>query len=229
VPNSQIRVLIVDDSALFRHALRDVLGHVPDVSVVGSANDGASALEKIADLDPDLLTLDVEMPGLSGIDVLKELKRRGCRAKAIMVSRLTAKGASSTTDALLAGAFDFILKPADRDRMDNRRLLLQAVTEKIAAFQTWRLSRSEVSDQSRDVPCSPVQETAPVARSRSLARGHAEAILIGTSTGGPDALRQLLPQFPVDLAVPVMVVQHMPAVFTSSLAQRLNSLCPLPF
>ena len=155
MPDSPIRVLIVDDSALFRHALRDVLRRVPDVSIVGSANDGAAALEKIAELDPDLLTLDVEMPGVNGIEVLKELRRSGGRAKAIMVSRLTDKGASFTTDALLAGAFDFILKPSDDDRKANRRLLLQAVTEKIAAFQAWRLARSEVSDVGRNAAYLP--------------------------------------------------------------------------
>ena len=114
------RVLIVDDSALFRTILRNVLSEIPDCEVVGSVADGRTAIDKITELTPDLVTLDVEMPEFSGIEVLRELKRRRVPSQVVMVSRLTSAGAQVTTDALLEGAFDFILKPSGSSPTENK-------------------------------------------------------------------------------------------------------------
>ena len=114
------RILVVDDSALYRQTIRNVLREVPGISIVGVAKDGLEAIEQIQKLDPDLLTLDVQMPDMDGIGVLRQINRRRLRPKAIMVSSLTSEGAQVTTDALLEGAFDFVLKPSGSDTAENR-------------------------------------------------------------------------------------------------------------
>ena len=129
------RLLVVDDSALYRQMIRNVLRDAPEVSIVGVARNGVEALEKIEELDPDLLTLDVQMPDMDGVRVLREINRRRLRPKAIMVSSLTSQGAQVTTDALLEGAFDFILKPSGRDSDQNRESLRIALDEKIRIFR----------------------------------------------------------------------------------------------
>ncbi|MEO8271690.1 MAG: response regulator, partial [Aureliella sp.] len=117
------RILIVDDSALYRQSIHNVLRDIADTEVVGIAKNGVEAISKIEQLSPDLLTLDVQMPDMNGIQVLQEIKRRRLRPKAIMLSSLTAKGTQVTTDALLEGAFDFILKPSSNDALANREEL----------------------------------------------------------------------------------------------------------
>ena len=213
------RVLVVDDSALYRQSITNVLRDSPDVVVVGRAADGAAALEQIAELDPDLLTLDVQMPGIDGIGVLREIKSRRGRARAIMVSSFTAAGAEVTTEALLEGAFDFVLKPSGGTPEANREQLKEALLQRIVAFresQQGRLSRRPIR-----VPAGGVAETTPHATSPC------RAVLIGTSTGGPAALKTVLSKLPESLSVPVLVVQHMPPKYTQSLAARLDTLCPL--
>ena len=205
-----IRVLVVDDSALYRQLVRNVLREVPGVDVVGMAASGDEALEQLDALAPDLLTLDVNMPGRNGIEVLRAMRRRRSPARAVMLSGLTAEGAQVTTDALLEGAFDFILKPSGPDALGNRRSLLAALTEKIRTFRDSRApSRRATSAPVRRVSAAPVA-------------ANCEAVVVATSTGGPVALREVLPKLPGDFPVPVLIVQHMPAQYTHSLAQRLN-------
>lgn len=215
---------MVDDSALFRQSLRNVLRGVGGTEVVGVAKDGIDALAKIESLDPDLLTLDVEMPGMNGIQLLREVKRRRLRPKAIMVSSFTSEGAQVTTDALMEGAFDFILKPSGGDLDGNRQRLHDSLDEKIAGFRA--SSYADVGDSQRavakqDLDANEGDDSAPVPRSAC------EAVIIGTSTGGPEALKTVLPKLPAELSVPVLVVQHMPAKYTLSLAARLNQICEL--
>lgn len=224
----RLRILVVDDSALYRQLVKNVLRDVPGVEVVGAAKGGQEALDLVAELDPELLTLDVRMPDMDGIAVLRELKKRRARARAIMLSSLTADGAQVTTDALLEGAFDFIQKPGGTDAMANRTALLESLIEKTNAFRSGRRGRGfqvppvrVAGNRSSGVP---VQEESDRGVSATF---RCEAIGIATSTGGPAALREVLPALAGDLPVPVFIVQHMPAPYTHSLAARLNELSQL--
>lgn len=226
-----IRILVVDDSALYRQLVLNVLREFANVEVVGTAANGREALERISELAPDLVTLDVRMPQVDGIDVLRELKRRRSRTKAIMLSSLTLNGAQVTTDALLEGAFDFILKPAGPDAHANRQALAEALEEKIGAFRDSRRAPASADRAARQTekPESPIR--ADVRRTTadpSDRPGTAyAAILIATSTGGPVALREVLPCLPGDLPVPILIVQHMPPQYTHSLAERINEASEL--
>ncbi len=224
------RILIVDDSALYRQSIDNVLREVNEATVVGKAKDGREALVKIEELDPDLLTLDVQMPDMDGIAVLREIKRRGLRPKAIMVSSYTAHGADVTTEALMEGAFDFILKPSSKDSQGNRRQLFESLQERISAFrqspncrspETATRAASRKSAVNTDVCSKDVVESAPSPRQAC------QAVILGTSTGGPAALKAVCPKFPAELPVPVFVIQHMPPGYTHSLAERLNAICEL--
>jgi len=195
--------------------MRNVLQAIPGCTVVGVAKDGREALEQIRTLKPDLVTLDVEMPEMDGIQTLREMNHRGLRATTIMVSRLTAAGAKTTTDALLEGAFDFLLKPAGSSPAENKTVLSAALQEKIAAVREARqevfTATIEPSEPERDVEHKPPASTV-------------RAVVIGTSTGGPEALRTVIPGLSKLLPVPVLVVQHMPSGYTTRLAERLNDL-----
>jgi two-component system chemotaxis response regulator CheB len=217
-------ILVVDDSALYRQSIQNVLREFADATIVGVASNGVEALEKIEQLEPDLLTLDVQMPDMDGIQVLREIKRRGLRPAAIMVSSLTAEGAQVTTDALLEGAFDFILKPSSNDSAANRQQLRDSLEEKISAYRESsgrRQSKIRRPVAHRPVAAGDVMETAPAPDAAC------RAVILGASTGGPEALKVVLPRIPAEFPVPVLVVQHMPAQYTSSLAARLNAMCEL--
>ena len=218
------RILIVDDSALYRQSINNVLREAADAVVVGSAKNGLEALEKIEQLDPDLLTLDVNMPDMDGIQVLQEIKRRQLPTKAIMVSSFTSEGAQLTTDALMEGAFDFVLKPSSGDAAGNRQQLSAALAEKIAAFRESTHRQRSVTGRS---PAARTTTPAAVADSVPTRSSVCRLVILGASTGGPAALRVVLPKLPASLPVPVLVVQHMPAEYTRSLATRLNQVCPL--
>lgn len=209
------RVVVVDDSALFRTLLRNVLAEIPNCEVVAVVGDGAAAIEKIIQLQPDLVTLDVEMPEFNGIEVLRQLKRRKFKTNVVMISRFTAAGASVTTDALIEGAFDFILKPSGSNPAENKALLRTALEEKISALR----------DMGADVTAG-ISVAAPISPAPA-ATASCEAVVIGCSTGGPDALARIIPDLPADLPAPVFVVQHMPEGFTASLASRLNEASSL--
>lgn len=209
----RVRILVVDDSALYRQMIRNVLRDIPAIEVVGAAKNGTEALQKIQELKPDAITLDYEMPGMNGIQVLRRMKRRRIECKAIMVSSYTEEGAKVTTDALLEGAFDFIQKPTTRDPEQTRAELKITLLEKLMPV-------AEAIGRKVSLPSGTVEQS-------STPAANCEAIVIGTSTGGPIALRQVLPHLPGDLSVPIIVVQHMPAQFTAPLARRLNELCQL--
>lgn len=223
-PHGPTKILVVDDSALYRQSIQNVLRDVQHVSVVGTAKNGIDAIRQVEVLDPDLLTLDVQMPDMDGIQVLTEIKRRRLRPKAIMVSSLTAEGAQVTTDALMGGAFDFVLKPSSKDSGENRRQLKEALDEKIKAFRETSLIPKRAPREAklqRSVSSGDVLEPAPAPDAAC------KVVIIGTSTGGPAALKLVLPKLAKSLPVPVIVVQHMPAQYTRSLAMRLNEVCEL--
>ena len=223
--HDQIRIIVVDDSALFRLLIRDVLSEIPGCTVVGKAENGTCALEIIKELSPDLVTLDVEMPDMNGIEVLRKMKQRGDSSQAIMVSRLTDTGTQVTTDALLEGAFDFVLKPSGKNPEENKLLLYENLKEKINAFKHSRQNQKSWGQQ----PEFTEKESEPDSPSETITpeTGRYKAVLIGTSTGGPEALREVLPKFPADFPLPILVVQHIPLEYTSRLANRLNGMCPL--
>lgn len=239
-----LKVMIVDDSALYRQLVKNTLRNVPDVQVIGLASTGLEALAKIPELRPDLLTLDVQMPDMNGLELLREIKKRRLGVKAIMLSSLTAQGAQVTTDALLAGAFDFIQKPNSNDAETNRKLLDELLSEKIKAFRESRsltmpsrsaidaISRSTESKFKVDVEHSltdaAVASVKPSPTTSSAKPIRIDAVIIGTSTGGPLALREVIPKLPGNLGVPVFVVQHMPPGYTKSLAARIAEMSSLP-
>lgn len=238
-----LKVMVVDDSALYRQLVKNTLRNVPDVQVIGLASTGLEALAKIPELRPDLLTLDVQMPDMNGLELLREIKKRRLGVKAIMLSSLTAQGAQVTTDALLAGAFDFIQKPNSNDAETNRKLLDELLSEKIKAFRESRsltmpsrsaidaISRSTESKSKVDVEHSltdaAVASVKPSPTTSSAKPSRIDAVIIGTSTGGPLALREVIPKLPGTLGVPVFVVQHMPPGYTKSLAARIGEMSSL--
>lgn len=224
-----IRVLIVDDSPFMRKALERML-QAPDIQVVGSARDGLDALEKIPQLNPDIVTLDVEMPRLDGLGALKRIMAEMPRA-VLMVSSLTQEGATATLEALANGALDFI--PKESSLASNTILQIQQdLQEKVR-----KLARSPKFKLQRPAPPTPAprpgfalpQPAAPAAphvgRVGGLSGPTAELLAIGCSTGGPKALQDLLPALPRTLPVPCLIVQHMPGTFTRPFAERLNGIC----
>lgn len=211
----RLSVLIADDSALYRQMLQNILQRIPGVDVLGTASDGVQAVAQVLDRRPDVLTLDVQMPRLDGLGVLRELRALGSQTKAIMVSSHTDHGTPTTIEALMEGAFDFVPKPAGIDPHVARGIIHESLLEKLTA----------VADQLLVPATTPVAGTVAVPP-RVASQGVA-AVAIGTSTGGPQALRVVIPALARDLAVPMFVVQHMPAGFTAALAARLDELSPV--
>lgn len=234
-----IRVLIADDSVLFRRVLTEVLTALPDVEVVGTAANGKIAIKKIHELKPDLLTLDMEMPELDGLGVLDELAEHPEKVAVIVVSALTTRGGKLTMQALGKGAFDFITKPDGVSAEQNREQIRQVLAPRIKALASRLDIRNILQRQSqKSQTAAPTAADATATKStpvnnisermqRLSGNNKPEIVLIGVSTGGPAALSQLLPALPASLGVPVLVVQHMPAMFTRSLAESLDSRCPL--
>jgi two-component system chemotaxis response regulator CheB len=214
-----IRVLVVDDTVVVRRLVSDVLGECDDIEVVGTASNGRTALGLIAALKPDVVTLDVEMPVLDGLATLAELRPAYPTLPVIMFSTLTERGASATFKALELGANDYVTKPS---AMRDRAASLAAVRASLVPLvRLWGRRQARPLSVSRGVaPARPVRATPAPISSRTPVRG----VVIGVSTGGPPALSALIPSLPADLSVPVLVVQHMPPVFTRLLAERLNEL-----
>ena len=226
VPASRTRILIVDDSAVMRSLLRSVISSDAGLEVAGTAADGASALGCIENLRPGLVLLDVEMPVMDGLATLRELRRRGHKMPVIMCSSLTQRGAKVTIEALASGASDYVAKPAGQsDRATAMRALAQDLTPKIHAL----------TSQPQTPPASVFPAglrpplILPLAPPRQQAITSVPTVLvIGVSTGGPAALDVLLPALPGNFPLPVLIVQHMPELFTRLFAERLNSRCRLP-
>jgi two-component system chemotaxis response regulator CheB len=211
-----VRVLIVDDSALMRRVIWGLLEEDPEIQVVGSAVDGLDAIEKVAQLKPDVLTLDVEMPRLDGLQTLGYLMSEN-PVPCVMLSAYTPRGAETTLKALDFGATDFVQKPSGAISLNLERVK-EELLAKVKVAKGIDLRRLPFTGAAPAPPAAPKPK--PVADRGSV-------VAIGTSTGGPRALHALLPALPQDLPVPVLVVQHMSAGFTRSLAERLDRECLL--
>jgi Chemotaxis response regulator containing a CheY-like receiver domain and a methylesterase domain len=204
-----VKVLIVDDSVLMRTVIRDMLQKDHSIEIVGTASNGIDALDKIASLRPDLITLDIEMPRMNGLEVLEKLKTASWRPKTLMLSSLTSEGAEMTNEAIRLGADDFMLKPKD---VPELRLIAD---ELVATIR--HLATDEMPVKS--------EETPQIAGNA----GNAErVVLIGSSAGGPPMLDQLVSKLPADLPAGVIITQHMPVGFTAPLAARFNRISPMP-
>lgn len=272
-----IRVVVVDDSAVVRRIVVEMLAADPELAVVGTANDGRDALRVIEALEPDAVTLDIEMPEMDGVECARELHARWPRLPAVMFSTLSQRGATATLDALGAGAVDYVTKPSttalavavqglraeliEKLKLHGRRhrALRSAAAPKaapppaaappdrpverrsalrIAGAPIWsasqregfrrRLAQVRLPAFQPDPPPGAAREPRKpaVARLRSAAAAP-EVLLIGVSTGGPPALNRLLPALPATFRLPILLVQHMPPIFTRLLAQQLDQKCAL--
>lgn len=212
----RIRILIVDDSAVMRSLLRSVVASDPALEVAATASDGASALDLLDTARPDLVLLDVEMPNLDGLETLRRMRASSYRMPVVMVSALTMRGARVTIDALAGGASDYVTKPSNQaDRHSALQTLAQDLLPRIHAL-TANVERG-----------SPQGGLAKHVH-RGLSSSPPSVLAIGASTGGPAALDVVLPALPLDFPLPVLVVQHMPELFTGMLAERLAERCRLP-
>lgn len=211
-----IRVLVVDDSALMRKLIPQIIERDPSIQVVGTAMDGEFALKKIAELKPDVVTLDLEMPRMDGMEMLKLMMRQH-RIPVLVVSAHTTQGASATFKALGLGAFDFVAKPKDA---------LSGNLEQVARDLILKIKAAA----STQIPAPTFQAPLTSTRSRKLngQRQLARQIVtIGISTGGPNSLQYMLSQLPSDFPASIIVVQHMPEGFTKLFAQRLHECCAI--
>ncbi|WP_337062841.1 protein-glutamate methylesterase/protein-glutamine glutaminase [Kineococcus sp. G2] len=220
----RIRVLVVDDSVVVRRIVTDVLAGDPAIEVVGTAGNGRIALEKIQQLKPDAVTLDIEMPVMDGLQTIKEIRRIDRRLPVVMFSTLTERGASATLEALSSGASDYVTKPANvgsvNESMESVRVQL---IPKIKALVPGGAPAALAPRLA-----APAVPAAPVAvRTRTAPARTPRALVVGSSTGGPEALSSVLAKIPAGIGVPVLVTQHMPPVFTRLYAQRLDKVSAL--
>jgi two-component system chemotaxis response regulator CheB len=232
-----VRVLVVDDSGFFRRRVTEILNADPRLEVIGSASNGKEAIEQVAKLRPDVVTMDIEMPVMDGISATRQIMQSH-PTPIIMFSSLTTDGAKSTLDALDAGALDFLPKRFEdisNDREEARKLLCERVHQ-LARMPTRPAIASSTTAPIAASKTSPVKSTASVVTTKPLStktvspirsHGDIKLVAIGTSTGGPVALQEVLSKLPGDISVPILLVQHMPGSFTPAFAQRLNTLCAI--
>ncbi len=219
----KIRVLVVDDSTVIRRLLSDSLSNDIELEVAGTAANGKIALAKIPQINPDVITLDMEMPEMDGITTLVEIRKLYPKLPVIMFSTLTQRGAEATLDALSKGANDYVTKPANvgsvTAAMQNVR---NELAPKIKAFCPWFARSASVSTT------RPAYRPQDSSQNKAVGKlNRIDVVAIGSSTGGPSALQVVLGRIPEDFPVPIVVVQHMPPIFTKHLANRLDQLCPL--
>ncbi|MGC3961404.1 MAG: chemotaxis response regulator protein-glutamate methylesterase [Verrucomicrobiota bacterium] len=221
---AKIRILVVDDAVVIRRLITETLQLDQELEVVGVTANGKIALQKIPQVNPDLITLDVEMPEMDGLATLREIRKVYPKLPVIMFSTLTQKGGTATLEALSLGASDYVTKPAN----------VGSVTEAIERLQQdlipkikLHCRRSSSALASRvNTPLS-VQPLPPV-RSKPPHTGPIEIVCLGTSTGGPNALAEVFAHLPPNLSVPIVIVQHMPPLFTALLAERISAHATIP-
>lgn len=237
------QALVVDDSAFMRKLITDFLNSHPEIEVVGTARNGKDAVDKLMQLKPDVITLDVEMPVMDGLEALKEIMRLR-PTPVVMLSSTTERGAENTVIAMASGAVDFVAKPGGAISLNLGTIKDEIIDKVIAAMAVPMTKLKKMPLQPREIqedlaiktrrtPSLHMKRPASVAPkafvsgspAKKLSIGGKKVIAIGTSTGGPRALQEVLTNLPGNIAAPIVVVQHMPAGFTKSLADRLNNLC----
>jgi two-component system, chemotaxis family, protein-glutamate methylesterase/glutaminase len=221
-PGERIRVLVVDDSVVIRRLVTHALEEDPAIEVVGTASNGAIGLQRIPQLNPTLVTLDIEMPEMDGLEMLRRIRREYPQLRVIMFSTLTERGAATTLEALSLGADDYVTKASNEGSLDRSMARLrEELLPKIKQFFHFP-NHASVQPEAKPAPAiSP-------ARTGVRSNARPEVVAIGVSTGGPTALGSILPELPAEFPLPVLVVQHMPPMFTRLLAERLHATCHLP-
>lgn len=215
--SERIRVLVVDDSALMRKLIPAILERDPSIEVVGTAMDGTFALKKIEEFHPDVITLDLEMPRMDGLEALRLIMRRA-PMPVIVFSTHSKEGAYSTFKALALGAIDFVAKPHDAAAGHLEAIAVELIDKiKVAKRASGRKISASVEVEGTSPQKKPVRATLPPSR----------IVAIGISTGGPNALQYVLSQIPADFAATILIVQHMPEGFTEMFARRLDECCAL--
>ena len=216
-----IRVLVVDDSAFMRKLITEIINDDPDLEVAGYARNGQDALEKLDRLDVDVVTLDVEMPVMDGLETLKRIMETK-RLPVVMLSSRTRRGSDTTIQALALGAVDFISKPSGPNSHDLEAIATEIKQKvRLAATAKVQVSEPKKKPHTEKTPTLPVFERPATGAAEKL-------VIIGSSTGGPKALETVFASIPPNLPAGMVVVQHMPKDFTRSFAERLNSLFPFP-
>jgi two-component system, chemotaxis family, protein-glutamate methylesterase/glutaminase len=215
--NERVRVLVVDDSALMRKLIPNILARDPHIEVIGTAMDGAFALKKIEELRPDVVTLDLEMPRMDGMETLRLIMRRA-PLPVILVSTHSREGAYSTFKALALGAIDFVAKPKEASA-GHLDAIADQLIEKIKVAK--RTVGKTIAHPLFEEPAKPVKKNARVAVPPN------RIIAIGVSTGGPNAMQYLLSRIPTEFSATILLVQHMPEGFTEMFARRLDECCAL--
>ncbi|WP_038055151.1 protein-glutamate methylesterase/protein-glutamine glutaminase [Thermodesulfobacterium hydrogeniphilum] len=207
--NKKISVLVVDDSAIMRKLIVDILKEDPEIEVVDTAKNGEEAIEKARALNPDVITLDIEMPVMDGLTALKILRRELPHIKIIMFSSLTQEGAKATIEALSLGASDFVPKPSSKSFVESVKKIKEDLIPKIKSLVIKKVLLK------------------PPVKKPKIKAGDYKVCGIGVSTGGPQTLMQIIPKLPANFPVPILIVQHMPPIFTKQLAERLDHMSVL--
>jgi two-component system chemotaxis response regulator CheB len=221
-PGNRIRVLVVDDSVVIRRLVTHVLEQDPSLQVVGFASNGLIALGRIPQLNPDVVTLDIEMPEMDGLETLRRLRNEYPLIRVVMFSTLTERGAAITLQALALGADDYVAKASNAGSLDRSMASLRAeLIPKIKQFFVLAGQGPAIAP-----PVVAPTHTAIKAPVRLPARDR-QVVVIGVSTGGPNALSTIIPLFPPDFPLPILIVQHMPPLFTRLLAERLQTATTL--
>ena len=227
-PGERIRVLVVDDSVVIRRLVTHALEEDPEIAVVGTAANGSIALQRIPQYNPDVLTLDIEMPEMDGLETLRHLRRDYPQLRVIMFSTLTERGAAITLEALTLGASDYVTKASNEGSLDRSMARLRE--ELVPKIKQFFILPERARAAARPEPAQ-VHVALPLWRSKpdtTATKVRPKVVVIGVSTGGPTALGAILPQLPAEFPLPILLVQHMPPLFTRFLAERLCTSCRLP-
>ena len=225
VDDAKIRVLIVDDSVVIRRLLSDELSKDPDIEIVGTAATGKIALSKVEQTPPDVVTMDIEMPEMDGLTAVSEIRKTHPKLPIIMFSTLSQRAAKETLEALARGANDYVTKPAN---VGSAALAMQRVRDELIP-KIKLLARPQSFIPTPRPSLSSAASVPPAPRSLSAKKPVAvDVVAIGVSTGGPNALAEVMPLIPKDCPVPILITQHMPPVFTKCLAERLSVKSHIP-